>query len=245
MTTLLSENAWVLGGGILLATTDQMASSHVPSALSIHVVVTAARARLSASRCDGASTTLAPVTTTSTTARTRGTGQEQGRTRQMKARSPCPPRVLQGRHPRSFTALPKPLHKALSCPSHVVPKLYTKHDASGGPHSGIAQHWARIVVGRSPGDRVSHRVGSEGIADPGQVSRSFSAGGAPPGHLPQVRYKTSPPTRRDTRSPAPARPAAGQHLARAIGVPLPPVNHGQQRGAVTRPDHRWRPLTAQ
>lgn len=56
-----------------------------------------------------------------------GNGQEQGRTRQMKARSPCPPRVLQGRHPRSFTALPKPLHKALSCPSHVVPKLYTKH----------------------------------------------------------------------------------------------------------------------
>jgi len=40
-------------------------------------------------------------------------------------------------------------------------------------------------------------------------------------------------------------PAAGQHLVCAISVPLPPVNHGQQRSLVTRPDHRSRPLTAQ
>lgn len=43
----------------------------------------------SAPRCDGASVTLAPVTTTSTPARTKGTGQEQSRSRQMKDKK-CP-----------------------------------------------------------------------------------------------------------------------------------------------------------
>jgi hypothetical protein len=47
--------------------------------------------------------------------------------------------------------------------------------------------------------RVSRHVGARGVADQGQASRSFSATGAPPGHLPLARYKTSPPTRRDTR----------------------------------------------
>jgi hypothetical protein len=58
--------------------------------------------RLSASRCDGASATLAPVTTTSTAARTR----ERGRSRVERVTSLCPPRALEGRHPRSFTANP-------------------------------------------------------------------------------------------------------------------------------------------
>ena len=43
----------------------------------------------------------------------------------------------------------------------------------------------------------------------------------------------------------PPRPAASQHPPCAISVPLTPVNHGQQRCTVTRPDHRSRPLTAQ
>ncbi len=50
------------------------------------------------------SATLAPVTTTSTAARTKGPGQEQGRTRQRRTVRPCPPRALQGSHSRSFTA---------------------------------------------------------------------------------------------------------------------------------------------
>jgi hypothetical protein len=49
-----------------------------------------------------------------------------------------------------------------------------------------------------------------------------------------------------TGYPLPASPILRQaNTRRAISVPLPPVNHGQQRGTVTRPDRRSRPLTTQ
>jgi len=70
----------------------------------IHVVVPAARAP-SASHAMAPGATLAPVTTTSTAARTRERGQEQGRTRYMNGQEvPCPPRALKGSHSRSFAA---------------------------------------------------------------------------------------------------------------------------------------------
>jgi hypothetical protein len=75
-----------------------------------------------------------PITTTSSAATTR----ERGRSRVERARSPCPPRAPCGKHLRSFAAnhgRPNPLLTALSCPSHVVPKLSTT-DASGGPWLG-------------------------------------------------------------------------------------------------------------
>lgn len=61
--------------------------------------------------------------------------------------------------------------------------------------------------------------------------------GAPHGPLPPARFEASSPARRDTRSPPPS-----------CGRPIPPtyaITTGQRRSAVTRPDHRSRPLTAQ
>ena len=49
------------------------------------------------SRCDGASATLAPVTTTSTAARTRERGAEPGPLGKITTRSPCPLRALRAR----------------------------------------------------------------------------------------------------------------------------------------------------
>ncbi len=49
-----------------------------------------------------------------------------------------------------------------------------------------------------------------------------------------------------TRVSRPLAPVLRQaNTPRAINVPLTPVNHGHQRGPVTRPDHQSRPLTAQ
>jgi len=91
----------------------------------IHVVVPAARAP-SASHAMAPGATLAPVTTTSTAARTRerGVGAE-GRTRYMNGQEvPCPPRALKGSHSRSFTANQKlPLNGsvlAVSCSSQAL-----------------------------------------------------------------------------------------------------------------------------
>jgi hypothetical protein len=78
---------------LLLPITNQMASNPFPRPLIIHVVVTAAMAP-SASRCDGASATIAPVTTTSTAARTRergSAGSDSGRlTNERSVPSSCP-----------------------------------------------------------------------------------------------------------------------------------------------------------
>jgi hypothetical protein len=127
-------------GGVLLATTDQMAAATFPRPISIHAVVPAARA-LSASRCDGASATRAPDTTTSTAAR-RGNGAGAGSSGR-EVRALCVPYrgdihglsrlITVSRNCRSGT---------LSCPSHVVPKLtinctrLRRASAPGWPRAG-------------------------------------------------------------------------------------------------------------
>ena len=122
-------------GRVLLPTTGHMVTwspATFPRPLSIHVVVPAARAP-TASRCDGASATLAPVTTTSTAARTKGTGQEQGRTRQMKDKKSVPLRALQVRHSRSFTASHG--HSKLLLESFVLPMSCISQAHSFQPHA--------------------------------------------------------------------------------------------------------------
>jgi hypothetical protein len=99
-------------------------------------------------------------------------------------------------------------------------------------------------VGGHFGARTSRHVGAKGVAGQGAGSMSFSHWVLHMDPCPLARYGTSPLTRRDTRLPAP--PVLRRaNTPRAISVPLPPVNPGQQRGTVTRPDHRSRPLTAQ
>ncbi len=85
--------------GVLLPTTNQMASSPFPRPISIHVGVTAARApnrrrdaMALAHRC--------PRHHDEHRGQDEGTGQEQGRA----GRSPCPRRALHRGHLRSFTA---------------------------------------------------------------------------------------------------------------------------------------------
>jgi hypothetical protein len=97
--------------------------------------------------------------------------------------------------------------------------------ASGGPRSGMAQDRARIVVGHQ-GSGVALTGGAAGGGAPG-CRRGIAA------------------ARAVNPAPRPSRPAAGQHPARAISVPITPVNHGHSGATVTRPDRRSRPLTAQ
>jgi hypothetical protein len=69
--------------------------------------------------------------------------------------------------------------------------------ASGGPCSGMVPGWARkwwVTRGAGIPSR-RHR----GVAGLGSGSSSFSASGAPAGPRPQTCFKTSSPTRRDTR----------------------------------------------
>jgi hypothetical protein len=67
---------------MLPATTDHMASSHVPSPISIHVVVTAARAPIGVAM-RWRKRTLAPRHHDEHSGQDQGTGQEQGRAWQM------------------------------------------------------------------------------------------------------------------------------------------------------------------
>jgi hypothetical protein len=83
-----------------------------PRPLSIHVVVTAARAPIGVAM-RWRQRHPCPRHHDERSGQDQGTGQEQGGTRQMeRTSSPCPPRALQGSHSRSFTAThgqPKPL----------------------------------------------------------------------------------------------------------------------------------------
>jgi len=82
--------------------------------------------------CDGAiGATLAPVTTTSTAARTRERGRSRGGLGNEGQEVPCPLRALQGRHSRSFTAIhgqSKPLFNGcvlrMSCSSKLTISPY-------------------------------------------------------------------------------------------------------------------------
>jgi hypothetical protein len=56
--------------------------------------------------------------------------------------------------------------------------------------SGMVPGLGAKVVGHQ-GDAVSRHVGARGVADQGQVSRSFIASGAPSGHLPLARSKAT------------------------------------------------------
>jgi hypothetical protein len=114
----------------------------------------------SASRCDGASATIAPATTTSTAARTKGTGQEQGRTRQIPDQksvpSACPAGKTHGlswllriSRNRCSTAVP------WAC--HVVPKHLDKYSTSSGPRLRD-DFRTTYKTGGSPRERVSRRA---------------------------------------------------------------------------------------
>jgi hypothetical protein len=113
--------------------------------------------------------------------------------------------------------------------------------ASGGPRSGMAPD--RALERWAPRARVSRHAGAGGVAGRGEGIQIVQPLGAPSGCLPPdpLQGKLADAT----GYPLPTlRPAAGQHPACAISVPLPPVNHGQQRYPVTRPDHRSKPLAA-
>lgn len=111
---------------MLLATTDQMASSHVPSARS----VSTSWCRPIGVACDGTRATLTSVTTTSTAARTR----EPGKSRSDSANERQEVRALhvpyrgdtQGLS-RLITVSRNRCSTALSCACHVVPKLTTNN----------------------------------------------------------------------------------------------------------------------
>jgi hypothetical protein len=130
----------------------------------------------------------------------KGTGQEQGRAGEKSV----PYRADTHGLSRLLTVSRNRSSTASSCACHVVPKLTINRrcrclwqaSAPGWPRAGPEG-------GGSPAARVSRRVGSEGVADQGQGSMSFSRAGAPHGPLPLARSKPSPPTRRDTRFPPP------------------------------------------
>ncbi len=123
--------------GALLLTTNQMAATRSLGRLSIHVVVTAAMAP-SASRCDGASATIARHHDEHS-GQDQGTGQEQGRTRQINERTVralCVPysRVNRGIS-RLITVSRNRCSTVLICVCHVVPKLYTRFNSRHPLHS--------------------------------------------------------------------------------------------------------------
>jgi hypothetical protein len=102
--------------------TDTWLVATFPQLISIHVMVSAARAPIDVAS-DGASAILVPRHHDEHSGQDEGTGQNQGRVWQTNGQQI---RVLSGRHLRFFTAnhgQPKPLLKALFCPYHVVPKF--------------------------------------------------------------------------------------------------------------------------
>jgi hypothetical protein len=113
---------------------------------------------------------------------------------------------------------------------------------------------ADLAPGSAPGPGPDSWWVTRGVGIPSRRRRRRSGlGGRCPGrsshavlHLAHWPRSAPRQARRRDGIPTPhPRPAASQHPACAISVPLTPVNHGQQRDPVTQPNHRWRLLTAQ
>jgi len=104
---------------------------------------------------------------------------------------------------------------------------------------------SRMVPGR-----VRIVVGHQGAGIPSRRHRRRSRPGSVGGVVHRMRcstWPTDPGPLRDKLADATGYPLPTPVLRQANTprVPLTSVNHGQQRGTVTRLDHRSRPLTAQ
>jgi len=224
---------------VLLPTTNQMASSPFPRPLK-YPRRGAGRKGAFGVACDGASATLAPVTTTSTAARTRKRGRSRVGLGRWRTRSPCPLRALQEGQPGSLTAThgqSKPLLNGsilgMSCSSQALDKYST----SGGPRLRDDLRTA-YKTGESPRERVSRRVGAGGVAGLGLGLQLVQRVGCS-SWTPNLRPAPRQARRRDGISAPAAHSAAGQEPAcRAIaGRPLKLIRRSPQPARLSSREH--------
>jgi len=151
--------------------------------------------------------------------------------------SPCPPRALQGRQSRSFTAThgqSKPLLDGCVLPMSRSSQALIKQNFSGGPllRDGFRQRGAD--GGGSPGAR-GYPVASPArrVADCGPARSSRAV--LHLAHWPPASFEASSPTRRDTHHPTAVLQQANIPHSVAVSawrVPAcrfsrsPAVNHG-------------------